>query len=315
MRLLVAYDGSDYSEAALDDLVEAGLPESGDATVISVAEVWLPPKNGTGSNSWEITGIRLDPQTLATIEKHYEQDEKALAEATTLADHAKQRLLRILPRWAVTAKATYGSPAWEILTRADEFKPDLIVVGSNGRSAISRFFLGSISQKVLTEARCSVRVARGRIEVDPTPVRIIIGFDGSKGAQAAVEEVAARRWAGYSEIRLVAATEEVRPFAIGRFIPPITQLVEEINETERKWLETFAEDALNKLRTKNLTATLHLHPGSPKEVLVDEAESWNADCIFVGANAVGSRVERSLLGSTSAAVAARANCSVEVVRH
>ena len=315
MKLIVAYDGSKCSEAALDDLVRAGLPDSGEALVISVAEVWLPPKNGNGFANWESTGIKFDPQTLATIQKHYEKNEKAVAEAETLANHAKKRLQRIFPQWQIKAETTYGSPAWEILARADEFKPDVILVGSHGRSAISRFFLGSISQKVLTEAHCSVRVARGRIEVDPTPMRILIGFDGSGGAQAAVEKVAARHWREGSEVRLVAATEQVTPSAIGRFIPPVAHMVEDVNESEREWIEKLADNALTILQSKEISASLHIHSGNPKDVLVEEAEHWNADCIFVGANAFGSRVERFLLGSTSAAVASRAHCSVEVVRN
>lgn len=314
MKLIVAYDGSKCSEAALDDLVRAGLPDSGEALVISVAEVWLPPQNGNGSANWELTGIKFDPHTLATIQKHYEKNEKAVAEAAMLANHAKQRLQTAFPNWRVIAEAAYGSPAWEILARADEFKPDLIVVGSHGRSAISRFFLGSISQKVLTEAHCSVRVARGRIEVDPTPTRVLIGFDGSKGAQAAVAAVKTRCWREYSEIRLCAATEDITPSAIGRFISPVVHMVEEINESERQWIEKLADNELQALRSAGTPSSLHIHAGNPKQVLVDEAEHWDADCIFVGANAFGSRVERFLLGSTSAAVAARAHCSVEVVR-
>lgn len=37
-----------------------------------------------------------------------------------------------------------------------EWKPDLIVVGSHGRTAIGRFFLGSVSQKVVNEACASL---------------------------------------------------------------------------------------------------------------------------------------------------------------
>jgi nucleotide-binding universal stress UspA family protein len=51
----------------------------------------------------------------------------------------------------------------------------------------------------------------------------------------------------------------------------------------------------------------------PKRLLLGEAESWGADCIFVGARGMG-RVERFMLGSVSSAVAARAQCSVEIVR-
>lgn len=310
MKLLIAYDGSSCSEAALDDLIRAGFDDSCTAVIISVAEVWLPPPNGNDN----VTGFKLDEVSERMIQKHYEKNKRIVAEAATLANHAKKRLLAMFPRWQVSAEATYGSPAWAILERADKLETDLIVVGSHGRSAISRLFLGSVSQKVLTEARCSVRVARGRVEVDPAPVRIVIGFDGSNGAQTAARAVATRAWPRGSEVRLIAATEEVNPSAVGRFLPPVTSVVAEINACEREWIENRAESALTELRSKNIAASLHVHAGNPKTVLVEEAGSWNADSIFVGANSFGSVVERFLLGSTSAAVATRAHCSVEAVR-
>ena len=58
--------------------------------------------------------------------------------------------------------------------------------------------------------------------------------------------------------------------------------------------------------------TLVVKEGDPKRVLIEEAEQWGADCIFVGARGLR-RLERFLLGSVSTAVAARAHCSVEVV--
>ncbi len=174
--LFQTYDGSKCAESALDDLVSAGLPDVGEALVVLLAEVWLPRKNGNGVPSLELTGINLDSERSAAIEERYRKNAKAVAEAATLANHAEQRLKRILPNWEVKAEGSYGSPAWEILTQADKLSPDLILVGSHGRSASSRFFLGSISLKVLAEANCSVRVSRGRIEVDPATVRIIIGM-------------------------------------------------------------------------------------------------------------------------------------------
>ncbi len=310
MKLLVSYDGSDCAEAALDDLVRAGLPETGEAIVITVAEVWLPPP-GTDE---KVTGIKLDAETERMIRKHREKAEHEVAEAAALANRAKERLQLILPQWKISAEATYGSPAWEIIVRAAKFKPDLVVVGSHGRTALSRLVLGSISQKVLTEATCSVRIARGRVEVDPTPSRIVIGFDDSEGAHAAVKAVAARRWREESEVRIVAVTTPLQPSLIGRIVPPIAHLVKEVNDYESEWLGRAGEKAARLLRRRGLSASLSIHPGNPKEILVEEAEKWNADCIFVGANAFGSRLERFLIGSTSASVAARAHCSVEVVR-
>ncbi|HEY0657400.1 MAG TPA: universal stress protein [Pyrinomonadaceae bacterium] len=310
MKLLIAYDGSSYSEAALDDLQRAGLPDEAEALIISVAEVWLPPPPENES----LHEYAADLQTHHQPFKGWETGAKAVTEVETFANHAQKRLQQNFPRWKVTSEATYGSPAWEILSRAADFKPDLIVAGSQGRSAISRLLLGSVSQKVLTEAHCSVRVARGRIEVDPFPVRVIIGFDGSQGAIKAVEEIASRNWREASEFKLVAATQPITPSTIGRFIPPLAHLVDEVNESEREWIEKLAAPCLEKLRSAGLKATLQLNAGNPKQLLVDEAESWNADAIFVGANAFGSRLERFLLGSVSAAVAARAHCSVEVIR-
>jgi len=50
-----------------------------------------------------------------------------------------------------------------------------------------------------------------------------------------------------------------------------------------------------------------------KSLLCAEAESRDADCIFVGTTGMG-RIERMLIGSVSSVVAMRAHYSVEVVR-
>jgi nucleotide-binding universal stress UspA family protein len=305
MKLLVAYDGSRCSEAALDDIARAGLPENGEALVVSVAEIWLPPpttENGT------------DPYIESILSKYREKGERILAEAETFAKHAHARLAKLMPTWTITHQASYGSPAWEILTFAEKMKADLIITGSHGHSALSRAVLGSVSQKILTEAPCSVRIARGRVEVDPTPIRIVLGYDASAGAEAAVSEIISRNWPETSEFRILAATDPVVPNSIGRFFPPITDLGDEGLREETAWIRAAGQKAVARFTDKGVPASFDVIEGNPNYVLVKEAESWNADCIFVGANAAGSRFERFLLGSTSAAVAARAHCSVEVVR-
>lgn len=307
MRLLFAYDGSNFSEAALDDIAKAGLPANGEAMVVSVSEIWLPPADGDN-------GSETDPYIEAIVRKHRERGERSLSEAAAYSRHAAGRLKTVLDNWNVADEATYGSPAWEIIKASERFAADLIVVGSHGHSAVGRLFLGSISQKVLTEAKCSVRVARGRVEVEPAPIRIAIGFDGSGGAQAAVEAVAERNWPENTEVRLIAASDSPAPTAIGRFLPPVAGWTHEEAKAEQEMIEKLCEPALARLRDKGLTATASIVEGNPKHVITREAENWHADSIFVGANAYGSRVERFVLGSTSAAIAARAHCSVEVVR-
>lgn len=312
MKILIGYDGSGGAEAALDDLAQAGLPNQVEALIFSVAEIGLTPPADGESAADHARKLATDPQYFKTREN----GEKAALEIATLADHACRRTRQMFPSWNVLSEVVCGtSPAKEILRRAGAFAPDLIVVGSHGRTAVGRIFLGSISQKVITEAVCSVRVARGKIEVDPAAPRIIVGFDGSPGAQAAVEAVAQRNWPQNTEIRLVTATAPIAPAAIGRFIPPVANWIREEKETKRDWVKKLDERALYTLHDAGLTAHLRIHDGNPKQILVEEAARWSADCIFVGANTFGSRLERVLLGSVSAAVAARAVCSVEVVRN
>jgi nucleotide-binding universal stress UspA family protein len=63
-----------------------------------------------------------------------------------------------------------------------------------------------------------------------------------------------------------------------------------------------------------LNATEAVLAGNPKEVILEEAEKWNADLIVVGSH--GRRgFKRFLLGSVSEAVAMNAHCSVVVVRN
>jgi hypothetical protein len=75
----------------------------------------------------------------------------------------------------------------------------------------------------------------------------------------------------------------------------------------------MVEGSTEMLRATGLTVLSVITDGDPKQLLPEEAEHWKADCIFVGARGLR-RIERFLLGSVSAAVAAQAHCSVEVIR-
>ena len=311
MKLLIAYDGSSCADAALDDLRRAGLPAEGvEAVVIAVAEVWLPPP----PSSYEIVEAARVAHSPAELEERTSLAALALKETRRLAQRAAERVGKNFPGWKVRAEATSGSPSWEIIMRADEWKPDLVVVGSHGRSALGRFVLGSVSQKVLTEARCGVRVARGRVEVEDSPVRLVVGVDGSPGSEAAVREVAARRWPLKSEARVVVVEDPMVPTLVGHLIPSVAEWVKESNRGETEWMQKLAERAAEQLRAAELLVSSAVLNGDPKRVLVEEAEKWGADVIFVGSTGFSNRFERFLLGSVSAAVAARAHCSVEVVR-
>lgn len=309
MKILIACDGSEAANIAFDGLVRAGLPtENVEALVMSVGEVWLPPRDEVLDDAEELPGLKEARQRAAQV----------MEEAERLAQRGSQRVKQKFPGWQISHDVRNGSPGFELINFAREWPADLIVVGSHGRTALGRFVLGSVSQKVLTEAPASVHIGRANPGTGESGERIVIGVDGSPGSMAAVRAVAERRWTDGSEIRIVVADDVVRGNPIWLLIPPVREFVDELRADERTQAEQFALAAAKELRaglgSRNVTVSSVVHTGDPKQVLVKHAEEFGADCIFTGATGFNSRLERVILGSVSAAVAARAHCSVEVVR-
>lgn len=311
MKILIGFDGSGCAEAALDDLTHAGLPANAKAYILSVAEVWLPPPP---PSTYEILDQARKAKSPIELQHNFSKGCRAAKEALALAERARDRVVTMFPNWKVTADSSCGSPAWELVAKADEWKPELIVVGSHGRTALGRFVLGSVSQRVLTEARCSVRVSRGRVDEPNSPVRIIVGTDGSPASDEALRAVAARKWPSQSEVMVVLVDDPLAPEFLGKLIPPLGETIEEDRREERAWVERISARSIDLLRAADIEVTCAVREGDPKRELCKAAEEWGADCIFVGSAGFSNRFERFVLGSVSAAVAARAHCSVEVVR-
>jgi nucleotide-binding universal stress UspA family protein len=277
-KVLIAYDGSNCADEAIEDLRRAGLPERAYAIVMVVIEDWL-----------------CEPLSVEHLE--------------LLAQGASARINSLMHGWSVEPLVSFGSAASAIIDKADEWLTDLIIVGSHGRGAVGRTFFGSVSQKVAHEARCAVRVARCNPVESGAPVRLVVGFDGSMGAEAAIGAVAERRWPRGSEARIVSASWKI-------LVSPSRKTLShsaELGACENSGAERMVEAAAEKLQAAGITTSVVTEDEEPKRLLLSEAESWDADSIFVGARGLGG-IGRCLLGSVSSAVAARAHCSVEIVR-
>jgi nucleotide-binding universal stress UspA family protein len=90
---------------------------------------------------------------------------------------------------------------------------------------------------------------------------------------------------------------------------------EELIEEERKRAPERVDRAVQAIKqhAAELTVEAEILEGSPKKVIVEEAERWGANLIVIGSHGYGP-VKRFLLGSVSHAVALHAPCSVEIVR-
>lgn len=305
MKLLVAYGGAGGNQETLTELTAAGLPAVGSLLVFSVVDAWMPP-----------TGER-DPSLPAWVTEWGDRSRQRLAEAVTAAQaaaaEAAARVQASLPGWKIDAAASADSPAWAIITKADSWGADLVVVGSHGRTGpIERAVLGSVAQKVLAQAGCSVRIVRAHQGKHDRPLRILVGVDGSTHAEAAVRVATTRIWPAGSQLRLVMGIDQGAMLTMGLPGSPVLQWAQPNDADEIAWAQRMLE-AWAERSPSNLTTSCVVRQGDPKNVLIEEARQWEADCIFLGSRGLGA-LDRFLIGSVSLAVASRAPCSVEIMR-
>jgi nucleotide-binding universal stress UspA family protein len=134
-NILLAYDGSDYSNKAL---VYAG----------SLAEQY-------GAELWLIHAFPHTSDLLG-----YEDFEKLFAKRKSagqaVLDEALQKLDK--SKLKVRAELLEGPEAESILKAAESSEADLIVMGTRGFGAVKGMLVGSVSRKVIHLARCPVMV-------------------------------------------------------------------------------------------------------------------------------------------------------------
>jgi nucleotide-binding universal stress UspA family protein len=282
MRLLIGYNRTEFAKAAIEDLVRAGLPAEADALVLTVAELCFP-----------------------TVKAE---------DAGEIAQEGAARVRELFPDWNITTQTSHGAPSREIIAAADMLQPDLVVLGEPNKAIGSTSsFLGPVSQGVLTDGDAPLRITRRREIVPNSAPRLLVGFDGSEGSELAVKTIASREWPAGTSVRLLSIDDTGVLGTIGRLSPQMRAAAVGAGFASR-WAETLASRALEQLTRAGLDASVDVRSGHPQTALIDAADEWNADCIFVAPHTAGNSFERFLLGSVSASVAAHAHCTVEVVR-
>ncbi|MEH6581462.1 MAG: universal stress protein [Halioglobus sp.] len=140
--ILVALDGSDHANKALDTACSIAASNSSDLHLVHAAEI-RPISMGSAS----VVSV-LPSNTLRKI------GENLLSEA---ASRAKQSY-----GGEVTLHNIFddSAPGNSILARAEEIGADLIVVGSLGHSDLAGLLLGSVSHRICNHAKCSCLVVR-----------------------------------------------------------------------------------------------------------------------------------------------------------
>jgi nucleotide-binding universal stress UspA family protein len=173
MRILIAYDGSPASRAAVT--AAGALFAPAEAIVFTVREPELHDVPGA------MARVRLPDEVvrvgLAEIERRVAQRAQAtIDDGVRLATDAG-----LDP----TAAIGSGTRPWREIERASaEHAVDLVVCGTHGHPPIGRAFLGSTASSLLHHAPCPVLVIPAAHSAPSGPV--IIGYDGSESAALAL---------------------------------------------------------------------------------------------------------------------------------
>jgi nucleotide-binding universal stress UspA family protein len=141
--ILLATDGSPASEAASEQAIDLATQVQARLLVVSVLATASRPSEAAAGQAVADSRASLTTTAQAIVQRA----KAAGADATFLV-------------WE-------GEPGDAIVAAADAEHADLIVVGSHGRSGVTRFFIGSVSDFVVRHAHCPVMVVRGKTE----PVR------------------------------------------------------------------------------------------------------------------------------------------------
>jgi nucleotide-binding universal stress UspA family protein len=147
MKILLATDGSQYSEVATRSVAERPWPAGTEVRILSVADHHV-----------RLSAIANRPHfDLQAMETFKEVALKRAQEAVMSAEK-----IIIKGRLAVSGTIAVPSedPKERILKEADDWGANFVVVGSHGQGGLTRLLLGSVSEAVATHALCSVEVIR-----------------------------------------------------------------------------------------------------------------------------------------------------------
>jgi nucleotide-binding universal stress UspA family protein len=304
MNILIATDGSEDANNALNFMLRFPFPLNSKMTVLTVVtEIPMLP-------------AELDVLDEAQSEALNQANRRLVEDAEELAAREGERLRK--DGWSGESMVCNGNPVDEILRVAGDVDADLIVLGSHGTGMAKRFMLGSVSDRVLEYAKCSVLIVKKKSGEEAAaaiehgnnaPCRIMLAYDSSDVAHEALDQCASLPLEENSAIDVV----YVMPL-ITAYRQDIRQHISNIWLQKKKIMQAELEQAVRSLdwATPNVTIQLREAKSVSDEILT-AAEEAGSDLIMFGCKDRGA-IKDFLLGSITHRMARYAECAVWAVR-
>jgi nucleotide-binding universal stress UspA family protein len=294
-RVVLAVDGSEAAERAVELCASIAWPEETRLRVVTVIEPYEP----IVAADWSMPLSDVDDPA----------NGEAMRSARAVVRQATRQLAR--SGLDLDGSVLWGRPATRIVEAAVDLSADLIVVGSRGHGTIASMILGSVSAEVADHAHCPVLVARST-----GLTRVVLGVDGSEFARTAESVVEAWPMFEKAAIEATSVAQVALPWtaglAIGFYEPPGAEM-SDIKEPIVAEMRGFADAATGRLSEAGLRASSHVVTGSPAATLIRAAQAHQADLIVVGTHGT-TGLTRAIVGSVARNVMLHAKCSVLFVR-
>jgi len=284
--IIVGVDGSPASDAAVSwaahDAVMRGVP----LTLMHVQD----PASRTWSQAKAL-------EELAGWQKA--EGRGILANASKIAHDIANETAQI----TINGELQFSAPAPTLVDKSED--AELIVVGTDGRGALARGLLGSVSSGLVRHARCPVAVIHdGELQMPhPTKAPVLVGVDGSSASELATEiafDEASRRRVGLKALHAWSNKELVEVPGVDW---PAVKAEEErlMSEALAGWQERYPDVTVSKL----------LVCDRPARALVETSQS--AQLVVLGSHGRNA-LTRTFLGSVSNAVVQTVRVPVIVAR-
>jgi nucleotide-binding universal stress UspA family protein len=281
-RVLSAYDGSPASRAGLEFSLELAR-EFGSR--VSVAHVIEPGR--TTSEQGVGDQAPLDPG----------------AARDWLSDLCERSSLPGFPPLTpVTLEG--GRPARALLELAGRERLDLIVAGKTGGHGVAGFLFGSVAERIVRGAPCSVAVVPAESSA-ATPPCVLAGYDGSERSAEALRVASVLAASFPAGLRVVHAVDYRVPF-MGHPPESARKLIREQGERVLKEGRAVISAPLDSLETE-------LREGDPRSALLEAARSHRPRFLVLGHRGAGGFPGLGL-GSAAEAIVRMADCPVLVVK-
>lgn len=193
-----------------------------------------------------------------------------------------------------------------ILGHAQEIDADLIVMGTHGRRAVTRFLLGSVADRVVRHSRCPVLTIRRDEKAQPLTAvrRILVPIDFSKHSRVALEtgrELASK----FAADLLVVHVVEL--YTLPSFYGP-SMIATDTDAIRERALREM-DDLLQQAGGPDVPTEVQVAYGRPSEMIVEVSVEEKVGLIVIPSLGL-SGLDHVLLGSTAEHVVRRAPCPV-----